>query len=286
MARRRVQKGRGQPGPRGSAVRSARKFPRWALLVLLFGVAGAILLAIPPPAPGSAWPQDRGPVSARDLSTEVRDNMTVTRVSYVSQGGEARAVLWVPNRTNDTRTRLPALVHMTGMGVPADGAESLARFLGSLGVATLSVEKRGPPSLWVWDLLRGFDLLGSRPEVDPQRVAVSGDSIGANMAIVAAAAEPRLKGALAFSAFPDSRFGPDLDPGQAVGKISPRPVVLFYALGDEATFVEGGRALFRQAGEPRFSHEFNGSCHGHCPAMFPALEAEVRRLFPAAETIQ
>lgn len=281
MARGGEVKGRGQKGPRKSVAPSARRMPRWMLVAAVVALIGTgLLLALPAPGPSSTWPKDRGPISAREVATETRDNLTVITLSYVSQQGEARAILWLPNRTNNTTTAPPAVVHMTGMGVSAEGARNLAPFLGSLGVATLSVEKRGGPSpLWVWDLLRGFDLLAApSSRIDPQRIVVSGDSIGANMALAAAAVEPRLKGVLVFSGFPDSRFGPDLDPSVALSRVSDRPVAFFHAREDPVIPLDQSRALFDRAREPKFFYAFNGTCHGHCIDMFPQVEEQVRQM--------
>jgi fermentation-respiration switch protein FrsA (DUF1100 family) len=259
--------------------------------VVLVGVG--LLLALPAPsADASAWSRDRGSIGTFLEGQTDLGNLTESRITYPSLGGTARAVLWLPNRTNAT-SLTPAVVHMTGRTVDAEGARNLARFLGSLGVATLSVEKRGGDAeitpektrTWIWDLLRGFDHLRAplpgtlRAALDPEAIAVSGDSIGANAALVAAGAEPRFKGVLAFSGFPDSRLGPDLDPSAAVARISGRPVAFFHAREDSIVPLEQGRALFDRAREPKFFYVLNGTCHGYCPDMFPQVEEQVLRMF-------
>lgn len=269
--------------------------PRWMLIARAIALIGTgLLIAMPPPGGGSfsTWPRERGTVNTLLESQKTVDNLTEAVVTYPSLNGRGRAVLWIPNRTNATALP-PVVVHMTGRTVPAEGAENLAKFLGSLGVATLSVEKRGgdrdltpeKARIWVWDLLRGFDLLRAplprdlRAAVDPERIAVSGDSIGANLALVAASVEPRFKGALAFSGFLDNQFGTDLDPSVAVSRISDRPVAFFHARDDPVAPFEQGRALFDRAREPKFFYAINGTRHGYGPEMFPQIEEQVRRLF-------
>ncbi len=269
--------------------------PRWMLLAGAIALIGTgLLIALPPPGGGSssAWPRERGSVNTFLENQRTVDNLTEAVITYPSLDGRARAVLWIPNATNAT-TLPPVVVHMTGRTVPAEGAVNLARFLGSLGVATLSVEKRGGDQdltpekarLWVWDLLRGFDHLRAqlpkdlRAFVDPERIAVSGDSIGANLALVAASVEPRLKGVLVFSGFPDTRFGPDFDPSVALSRISNRSVAFFHAREDPVVPFEQGRILFDRAQEPKFLYAVNGTCHGHCGEVFPQVEEQVRLLF-------
>lgn len=291
MARESKPKGRGQKGPPRRRVAGARRMPRWMLIAGALALLGVLFLALPGPS-STPWPRDRGPLGTFVESETAFDNLTEARITYPSRDGTARAILWVPNRTGHTTAPLPAVIHMTGRTVAAEGARDLARFLGSLGVATLSVEKRGGDAtltpektrLWVWDLLRGFDhLLGPIPGnlrvvIDPTRIVVSGDSIGANAAIVAAAREARFRGVLSFSGFPDPRSGPDLDPGGAVGQLSGRPVAFFHAREDSVVPLERGRALFEQAREPKFFYVVNGTCHGYCPEMFPQLEEQVREM--------
>ncbi|HEY0735969.1 MAG TPA: acetylxylan esterase [Herpetosiphonaceae bacterium] len=59
----------------------------------------------------------------------------------------------------------------------------------------------------VWDVLRALDLLGSLPEVDPQRIGIMGGSGGGAVALFAAALAPRLRAAVIsnyFCTFRDS----------------------------------------------------------------------------------
>ncbi len=48
---------------------------------------------------------------------------------------------------------------------------------------------------FVWDAIRGIDYLSSRPEVDPERIAVAGSSGGGNITVFAAAVDARVKAA-------------------------------------------------------------------------------------------
>jgi len=133
------------------------------------------------------------------------------------------------------------------------------------------------------DLAAAYKYLVARPDVDPRRIGILGESMGGALAILFAAVTPDVRAVVAESpyasvdntvevsvshftglpAFPfanvilffmERKLGFDLEavsPLAYIGAISPRPV--FLMMGGKDTFVnpKGGKLLYDAAGEPR-----------------------------------
>lgn len=133
----------------------------------------------------------------------------------------------------------------------------------------------------VLDLRRATAFLAARPEVDPQRLGITGISLGGIMSVVAASGEPRLKSVASylsggnFAEFLWSVDHPDAerfreqwtaagktrdDFATLVSKIDPvalapalknRRLLLVLARHDEVIPPDHGQALWKALGEPR-----------------------------------
>ena len=99
-------------------------------------------------------------------------------------------------------------------------------------------------------LRAGLDLLAARPDVDPERLAVVGHDFGGMLAVVAAAADPRIKGLVVIAATPRwadwflpfwpiaedrldyLRATAAVDPIERIAGVAPRPVLLQFGEKD------------------------------------------------------
>ena len=133
------------------------------------------------------------------------------------------------------------------------------------------------------DFAAWMDFLTSRPDLDPARLGMIGNSMGATLVIQFAAADARVQAVVANSAFssledtiqtsvrfftglPPFPFAPmiefwaereagfraeDVDAKLWIGRISPRPVFLMQGGNDSVISRDSGQRLFDAAREPR-----------------------------------
>ena len=133
------------------------------------------------------------------------------------------------------------------------------------------------------DLEAWYQYLLSRPDVDPERIGIIGNSMGGFLVIQYAALNPAIRAVVAHSPFssmddtvatsveaftglPAFPFAPlivfwaeqmagidsaDIDAKQWIGTISPRPVFILMGGQDESVSVESGQLLYDAAGEPK-----------------------------------
>jgi pimeloyl-ACP methyl ester carboxylesterase len=141
-----------------------------------------------------------------------------------------------------------------GLGGPAGGIyERLAARLQPEGISSLQVAYRRPAALkpCVEDTLTGAGFLRSH---GTPRVILVGHSFGGAVVINAGVADPRVIAVAALS----SQTGHT----EAVGKLSPRPLLLMHGEQDEVLSPECSLDLFRRAKEPKRLVLYPGCNHG------------------------
>jgi dienelactone hydrolase len=110
------------------------------------------------------------------------------------------------------------------------------------------------------DLGRALDALAPHPELDAERVAYAGFSLGAILGALYAPQEPRLRGAAL--ALGGGGFGPPaLDPALHIARFAPRPLLLLNATRDERIPRPAAEALHAAAGEPKELLWFDSGHH-------------------------
>jgi dienelactone hydrolase len=115
----------------------------------------------------------------------------------------------------------------------------------------------------VIDLEHTLDALASLDEIDSERIAYAGFSLGALLGAAFCALDPRPRAAAL--ALGGAGLGPAaLDSSRYVPRIAPRPVLLVNALHDEVVPRAAAEALFAAAREPREQLWFDGT-HDHLP---------------------
>lgn len=163
-----------------------------ALLLLAYPVVSplgqAVVYTVVPPIPlGSETPADRG------LEADV--------VTFPAADGVRLAGWYVPGRNG------AAVVLLHGAGSTRTAVLDHAEVLARHGYGVLLYDARGHGASegramelgWYGDLdvAGAVDFLAARPDVDPDRIAAAGMSMGAEQVIGAAAADPRIQAVVA-----------------------------------------------------------------------------------------
>lgn len=183
--------------------------------------------------------------------------------------------MWLPRKAPPW----PGMVILHGAGSAKENHADFGRACAAGGWAALSYDCRGhgesrepmtPEALA--DVSRMARFLATQPGVDGDRVCVRGSSMGGYLAILATASTQALAGAIAICPASaaglrrglrsdDLGFRADAEGLDAwiaehelvdsVGLISPRPLILLHARGDERVPCEHSERLYAAAGDPR-----------------------------------
>lgn len=279
-------------------------FPRRAIrlgLTLTLAVAAGALIVVGECARRTTrrvLHPTRGPISRSPADV----GLPFESVTFPSRDGTRLAGWFIPGRTRAA----VALVH--GAWVNREGLLPVAEWLhrrGGFSVLLFDLrgggESDGDTVTFGHheraDLLGAVDYLRARPDVDPARIGAYGSSMGAAVALLAAADAPELAAVVADSAYtnlealigrsfraftglPSFPFAPlvvglaerqtglraaHIAPLNAIARISPRPVLLVHGEADPLIPASESHALFAAAGEPKELWVVPGAGHtqGH-----------------------
>lgn len=252
---------------------------------------------------------DRGTVEASAQQVEGGANDTLEKVVYKSFGDDVYALLRKPKNV----TKPPVIIILPAATITKEADHPMAEALADMGYASLTLDARGNGGQtggdfagnWnsglsayvnggdpvqykqVYDVLKGFDYVKSRADLDGNDVAVMGESIGGMWAVIAAGEEPQLKGVVTISGFDldnsitDNQtvldFRNAVTPSMYLGNLPPRKLAMFQFDADPIVTMDQGKALYNKAHEPKGWHLYNGTIHGlYDNAYAPDLQNELK----------
>jgi len=161
-------------------------------------------------------PERHAPLDWRILETHKEEGYTRHKIDFQSEPGDrVPAWLTIPDGEPDAKHPAMLCLHQTigigkdePMGMGGKPTLHYARELAGRGYVTISpdypnfgeyqldVYDMGYASASmkaIWNNKRAIDLLGTLPEVDPERIGAIGHSLGGHNAIYTAVFEPRIK---------------------------------------------------------------------------------------------
>ena len=294
-----------------------------AAIVLLILVAPYFTKFVDSLSPSDKWsisedgliwyPQNRGAVEYTETVLNDTSEFTLSKIVYMSKGERIYALLRVPKTSEN---RKPAMILLPGATVTKEAEQDRASVLAGWGYITLSIDERGNSGetgggmksmddeyllfsqnnepvqhKMVFDVLRAYDFLKARNDVDYNNIAVLGESMGGRLAIMAGAVEPRIKAVVGISTAgygslaaqsPDANvagFFRSIDPDAYIGKIAPRMLLMIHSANDTVIPIGMAQKTFAYANEPKKFIVVGCRTHGWCDDMAPVLKEEIGAIF-------
>lgn len=197
------------------------------------------------------------------------------------------ANLFLPQE-KDWSAPWPAVVIVHGFAGSKDSHTEFGHFLAEHGFAALAIDLRGHGQSQgemddrvLDDLGAALVYLAAHPKIDGQRIALRGSSLGGSMVIHGGVLYPQVRAVVAICPAPESlilewaeegdmaeqaremglslrvnqdglmRYLRTHDVRQAVSKLSPKPLLLIHATGDEMIPYASTQELYALAREPK-----------------------------------
>ncbi len=258
------------------------------------------------------YPKNRGDLIYTRTLFNQTENYTQEKVIFGSKGTKIYGYLFLPK----TKNKVPAIVFLpAAQATKEDGGFNNALRLISMGYAVFTIDQRGIGETggkitnmdeefnlfinkkepiqhqMVYDVLRSFDFLKEVKEVNKNKIAFMGESMGGRFAIIAAAIERNSNGVVVIST---SGYGTvakvntdaldffkSINPDTYMKLISPRKVIMIHTENDDVVPLDNALYTFNLANEPkRFLLIKDKECkHGYCDKMYEGLKKELEDLF-------
>ena len=247
------------------------------------------------------------------ITLETTDNYTLYGVTFTSRGTEISGLMRMPVAPTPHGKDVPGVVLLPGATVPKEGEQGLAKYLCSLGYASIAIDQRnlgvvniqGDLQMFlngeeptehkmVHDALAAAEVLRAQPGIDAERIVYAGESNGARFAIIACALDPEARGVIAISTCgygiedaiasgrlndpEEIQFYRSIDPDTYLDKIPPRKFVMIHSLNDTVIHYENALRTYAKASEPKELHTVGTATHGYCKEMDAFIKTELEKM--------
>jgi len=242
---------------------------------------------------------------------ETADNYTLYKVTFTSRGTEISGLMRVP--VAPAGKFVPGVVLLPGATVTKEGEQGLAKYLCSLGYASIAIDQRnlgvvdiqGDLQMFlngeeptehkmVHDALAAAAVLRAQHGIDAERIVYVGESNGARFAIIACALDPEARGVIAISTCgygiedaiasgrlndpEEIRFYRSIDPDTYLDKIPPRKFVMIHSLNDRVIPYENALRTYAKGDKPKELHTVGTATHGYCKEMDALIKTELEEM--------
>jgi len=242
---------------------------------------------------------------------ETADNYTLYKVAFTSRGTEISGLIRMP--VAPAGKLVPGVVLLPGATVTKEGEQRLAKYLCSLGYASIAIDQRnlgvvdiqGDLQMFlngeeprehkmVHDALAAAAVLRAQPGIDAERIVYAGESNGARFAIIACALDPEARGVIAISTCgygiedaiasrrlndpEEIRFYRSIDPDTYLDKIPPRKFVMIHSLNDTVIHYENALRTYAKGDKPKELHTVGTATHGYCKEMDAFIKTELEEM--------
>ncbi|WP_292389133.1 alpha/beta hydrolase [Methanosarcina sp. UBA5] len=258
-----------------------------------------------------SFPDREKPVFAAQEIEDVyipENSDTLKLLSFESKGEKIKALLRIPVNSSSC----PGLVLLPGAGVSKEAEQGLAVELSKMGYATLTLDQRNLGSInterdlelfkaglepveytMVYDALKASDVLAVQPEINPEKLAILGESNGGRFAIIACALNPSLKGVIGISTsgYGTEKIDPSLandseayqfyrsiDPDTYLSSLPPSKFVQIHSFNDPVISYDLALRTYSLAKDPKAMYNVTEATHGYTTSMRPYLEKELTLL--------
>jgi dienelactone hydrolase len=194
-------------------------------------------------------------VDTQQVTFAARDGVQITGSLYLPDRRPAPAVVLLPMLGRTHRDWDTAAARLAEAGIAALAIDF--RQGGGVQVSG-SVPPGGAYAALVLDASAARAYLAARPEVNPARIGIAGASLGANVAVLAAADDPAVRSLALLSVSGDYR-GLMLE--QALKKFGSRPALLV-ASNEDPYALRSSRQAVTMGGGPRELRVLSGAGHG------------------------
>ncbi len=253
------------------------------------------------------YPENRGKVDVKVEKIEKGTDYTLETISFPSKDFTVYGLLRIPA----SKEKVPGIVILPGATITKEGTQTLAVIFSDNGYASLGIDQRNQGvvniksdyELWtegmepvehkmVFDALRAVDVLKQEPAVDPEKIAIVGESNGGRFAIIAAAIDPKISGVIGISTsgydtesqvneIRDEsiiRFYRSVDPDTYLKFIPPRKFVMIHSDNDTIIPIQLARNTFMKALPPKQFYNVTTGSHGYSEGMKMPLETELKSI--------
>jgi uncharacterized protein len=257
------------------------------------------------------YPNSRAAPQFTIFKLNETDNYTIDKISFkgkpfLDQQATIYGLLFLPKSSG----KVPGIVMLPGGGVKKEN-EPAATAYANMGYAVLVIDQRGIGEtagyypgyeqdravfqekqepiqfLGVNDALRAIDVMRQINSVDKNKIIISGASMGGRYALIAAALDDKILGAVIISSSgfnveeTDARYDSyflAIDPDRYVKDISPKKLVMLHSKTDDMIPLADAQYTFSVANEPKSFYTVDNCTHGYCDAMYPFIEKELKEM--------